>query len=197
MTVCSSFTGYNPSQGILDPFHSFSFLGTEEFDRFDLRAEHDPWLEYGNGPALRTLLAGLIGDRGILRQRQKMSRLLRRQVLRRIEPMLSPQPSFTPPRPTSRAQRKAAASAIFRRGRTSGAVRTVEVAPERETPTHRPQKAGTRLLPRRRMPRSLSSQPTVFAAPRPVPVFEPGIVFGTKVATKRNLKLIRYQCSTV
>jgi hypothetical protein len=159
MTVCSSFTGYNPSQGILDPFHSFSFLGTEEFDRFDLRAEHDPWLEYGNGPALRTLLAGLIGDRGILRQRQKMSRLLRRQVLRRIEPMLSPQPSFTPACPTTRAQCKAAAWAIFRRGRTSGAVRTVdfgelsraEVAPERETPTHWPPKAGTRLLRRRRM----------------------------------------------
>jgi hypothetical protein len=37
-----------------------------------------------------------------------MSRLLRRQELGRIEPVLSPQPSFTPACPTSRAQCKAA-----------------------------------------------------------------------------------------
>jgi len=29
--------------------------------RYDLRAEQSPWLEYGNCPALRTSLAGLIG----------------------------------------------------------------------------------------------------------------------------------------
>ena len=46
---------------------------------------------------------------------------LRRQVLRHIELKLSPQPSFTPPRPTSRAECKTAAfAAIHRRGRTSG-----------------------------------------------------------------------------
>jgi hypothetical protein len=42
-------------------FHLFPFLEAEEFDRFDLRAEHDPWLESGNRPVPRTGLAGLIG----------------------------------------------------------------------------------------------------------------------------------------
>jgi hypothetical protein len=37
------------------------FLKAKEFYRFDLRAEHDPWLESGNGAALRTWLAGPIG----------------------------------------------------------------------------------------------------------------------------------------
>jgi hypothetical protein len=45
----------------LDQFYSFPFLDAEEFYRFDLCAEHDPWLESGDGAALRTLLAGLIG----------------------------------------------------------------------------------------------------------------------------------------
>jgi hypothetical protein len=44
------------------------FSKAEDFYRFDLLAEHDPWLESGNGPALRTHPAGLIGDRDILRQ---------------------------------------------------------------------------------------------------------------------------------
>jgi hypothetical protein len=67
------FTGYNPSQGDVVQFHPFPFLDAEEFYRFDLSAEHDPWLESGNGPALRTWLAGAIEDRGILRQRKDES----------------------------------------------------------------------------------------------------------------------------
>jgi hypothetical protein len=42
-------------------FHPFPFLEKEDFYRFDLCAECDPWLEYGNGPALRTHPAGPIG----------------------------------------------------------------------------------------------------------------------------------------
>jgi hypothetical protein len=41
-------------------FHPFLLLEAEEFDRFDLRAEHDPLLEYGDRPALRTHWAGPI-----------------------------------------------------------------------------------------------------------------------------------------
>jgi hypothetical protein len=75
----------------------------EDFYRFDLFPEYGPWLESDNGPALRTLLAGLIGDRGILRQRRRSVASFGGKWLRRIEPMLSPQPSFTPPCPTSGA----------------------------------------------------------------------------------------------
>jgi hypothetical protein len=71
--VDSSFTGYNPSQGSVVQFHPFPILEAEEFYRFDLRAEHVPWLESGNGRSLRTPPAGPIGDRGILRQRKNKS----------------------------------------------------------------------------------------------------------------------------
>jgi hypothetical protein len=50
-------------------FYSFAFLEAEEFYRFDLRPEYDPWLESANRPSLRTHPAGPIADRGILLQR--------------------------------------------------------------------------------------------------------------------------------
>jgi hypothetical protein len=60
---------YNPSYGFGVRFLPFPFFEAEEFFRFDLSAEYDPWLESGNGRALWTHPAGLIGDRGILLQR--------------------------------------------------------------------------------------------------------------------------------
>jgi hypothetical protein len=44
-------------------------LEAEKYDRFDLRVEHNPWLESVNETALRTHPAGPIGDPSILRQR--------------------------------------------------------------------------------------------------------------------------------
>jgi hypothetical protein len=52
-------------------FHPSSFLEADGFYRFDLSAEQNAWLESVKGPALRTPLAGLIGDRDILRQRKR------------------------------------------------------------------------------------------------------------------------------
>jgi hypothetical protein len=45
--------GTIPSQGsVWFNFILSHFLEAEDFYRFDLRAEHDPLLESGNGPAL-------------------------------------------------------------------------------------------------------------------------------------------------
>jgi len=106
-----------------------------------------------------------------------------------------PQPPFTPACPISLAQCKAVASAISRRGRTSGAVRTVEVGP------------WPKLLSNRRRRREI----VFFTAEgrygpyqasrrcsqrRPVSGFEPGAVFGTMVETIKKL-FQNYRCSTV
>jgi hypothetical protein len=75
--------------------------------------------------------------------RQRSSRL-RRQVLGHIELRLSPQPSVTPPRPTSLpriSERHSLQSPTP--GWTSGAARTVEVELEFETPSLWPPQAGT------------------------------------------------------
>jgi hypothetical protein len=46
------------------------FSEEEEFYRFDLRAERDPWLESVKGPAIQARLACLLADRNILRERR-------------------------------------------------------------------------------------------------------------------------------
>jgi len=82
-----------------------------------------------------------------IRLQRKTSSRLRRQMLKRIELKLSPQPSFTPPCPTPLPNLRTALVRNDRGGgRTCGAVRMVEVEPEFETPTRRPPKAGTHLF---------------------------------------------------
>jgi hypothetical protein len=108
---CSSFTGYNPPQVGWGSISSFLIFGSGRILSFR------PWCRTRSLARIRER-AGASNASGWPDRRsqhpsaaKKMSRLLRRQMLRRIEPMLSPQPSFTPPRPTTRAQCKAATSA--------------------------------------------------------------------------------------
>jgi hypothetical protein len=72
----------------------------------------NPLLEYVNRRTLRAHLARLKMFLTSFGKETRKPRL-RRQALRHIELKLSPQPSFTPPRPTSRAECKTAAFPQF------------------------------------------------------------------------------------
>ena len=111
------------------------------------RAEQARLLEYAKALALRARPAGPTMVANFLLQATKESPPSAADA-KDFRAHARPQPSeATPACPTSRAEFTAAALPKFPGGgRTSGAVRTVEVEPEFETPTVWPPKAATRLF---------------------------------------------------
>lgn len=143
---------------------------------FDFCAVRGPWLEYANRPALRAPLAGLI----------------------MVETSFGDVTVESPPSAAVAKEYRARAltSTVLhaglsdrrrnpRGGRTCGAVRTVEVERELESPQQLPPKEATRWSARRRHSRTFSGQPSVSAGMTPVK-FESTRVIGKRIVTDQD-----------
>jgi len=138
----------------------------EDSYRYDFHAVLLAWLECGNGLPLRTPPAGLIGFANAFCNEAKAGSPRAAAIAKEFRAHARPQPFLHArlsdlPRPVG----SGSVIAIPRRGRTSGAVRTVEGEHVLETLTSKPPKAGTRIYAVCRMrARILSGQPAMFAA---------------------------------
>ena len=152
---------------------------------FDFCAVRGPWLEYGNALALCARLAGLT-----------MVGTSFGNVKGESPPAAAGAEAYRARALTSTVLHAGLSDLAFQNcrrrshrdsggGRTSGAVRTVEVERGLESPQRLPPKEATRLSACRRNSRTFSGQPAVSAAPPPVE-FEPGRVVGNRIVTDQN-----------
>jgi hypothetical protein len=158
---CESHTGVTQplENGLAD-------LKVKGFYRYDSHAVRVPRLECRKGLPLRTLLARLIGFVAAFCNEGEGGVAACRGQCEGVSSTCSP--STVKSRPLPDLPRPIAQRPLCRtsKGRSGGgAVRTVEVELEFETPSHWPRNAATLSSLRRRMrARILSGQPAVFAA---------------------------------
>jgi len=141
----------------------------------DLPAEHDPSLESTNAPSLRTVLAGLIADPASFGHKTEESPPSAASLKGVSNSGSTSTVQYSPARPTSPGgSPKSGRFALTAGGRTSGGDLTVEVALERETPSHKPPKEATPPLRSRRMSRSPIRPAQSVRCASPLPHSSPG-----------------------